>query len=55
MTNDWTYFTLQADGRLRTDDKDYLVGMDGKTPTVFSSREDAEQYLVDFDIRGSVR
>ena len=52
---DWPYFTLQEDGRLRIDDGDYLVGLDGKTPTIFAFREDAEQYLIEFNIRGTVR
>lgn len=52
---DWPYFTFEPDGRLRTDVGDYLVGLDGKTPTIFASALDAEQYLIDFDVRGSVR
>jgi hypothetical protein len=52
---DWPYFTLQEDGRLQTEDGDYLVAEDGKTPIFFGTREDAEQYLVEFDIRGTVR
>lgn len=52
---DWPYFTLQDNGTLQSDNGDVLVGLDGKTPTIFATREDAEQYLIDFDIRGNVR
>ena len=55
VSMDWPYFTYQPDGSLRTDDGDYLVGEDGKTKLFFYDVEQAEVYLIDNDIRGTVR
>lgn len=52
---DWPYFTFELDGSLRTDDGDYLVALDGKTPITFACVLDAQRYLEDFDIRGTIR
>lgn len=52
---DWPYWTLTADGRLRSEDGDYLLAVDGLHSIHFGDRDDAEQYLEDWDIRGTVR
>lgn len=47
---EWPYYTLRADGFLYDEDGCKLNG----TP-VFKSVEEAEQWLVDNDVRGNVR
>jgi hypothetical protein len=47
---DWTYFTLDAQGNLRDEDGDLA----GNFPK-FASVLEAESYLEENDIRGSVR
>ena len=52
---DWPYLRLTPDGRLRFEDGDDLFyAVDGSVPT-FDSVTEAEQYLEEHDIRGSVR
>ena len=48
---DWTYFTLRSDGRLIDEDGDLCIAGNPR----FKSESDAEQYLIDNDIRGNVR
>lgn len=47
---DWEYYTL-CNGRL-VDEQGYDIG---KNFPSFSSTEQAEAYLIKFDIRGSIR
>jgi hypothetical protein len=57
MTFEWPYFRLRADGVLVYEDTRIPLDIDpkdGSTP-VFTSVADAEQYLIDSDIRGNVR
>lgn len=51
---DWTYFRLDKDGYLRDEDgDDILTRLNGFKPK-FKTTQEAEQYLEDEDIRGSV-
>lgn len=52
MRFDWPYFTLDSEGRLRDEDGEYAFS--ANIPR-FTTPADAEQYLVDHDIRGNVR
>ena len=51
---DWTYYTFGDDGYLHDADGCIdIFGADLK-PVKFASAADAEQYLIDSDIRGTV-
>jgi hypothetical protein len=52
---DWPYLWLDCEGNLRFEDgSDLLYAEDGSVPT-FESTQQAEDYLREHDIRGSVR